>query len=1462
MTDGSGGDDRDRSIDLLAENADSVIDLPALTSFVDLRATEPTGWNRWSTLTARYGGLVRVNADNSDVQGVSISLGAHSTLQGSPQLLSNSKLEGGGLIQGDVINAGQIAPRGLLTIDGNLTQMPQGKLAIGIGGRIPGETYDVLQVTGAAQLGGTFSAALRDGFVARDGDSFRVLNFASRSGDFATYSGLDLGAGVAAHPELALLDLSLVVGFSTGPAVLQVVLSTEDPAIAGASIDVLFDESVDPATFEIQDVQLVGPAGAVQILAIEPTDTLFTTFRLSVNPDQFINGQYQLAIGPDVRDFVGNPMNQDRDGTNGELEQDRYETLLEWQIDRTGPQALQMTPSGWTNQDVTTLQVEFSEAIQTATLTREDLQLTGPSGSIDLSTVRIEMLSARSVQFQIPRLATDGEYQVTLGPQITDLSGNAMAAEYTASFTMDKTRPAVVSFVPTGPVYHAVEKLQLKFDSVIDVSSFTVDDFLLTGPLGRIPARSIEALQSDTFEILLPATLTAGHFAVSVGPDIRDLAGNALAAAYDQTFSVELADLAVMTVTGPERLIGDPALLSVSWTVQNVGTGQPSTASWDDAIILSVDRIAGNSDDRVVGQFRHTGELSASATYTRSEAVLLPPGLTGRFYLLVQTDAAREIDESGSEANNVAGPAHVTDVMPLPYADLVIESVAAPATAWTGAELDVSWTVANRGIGITSSGRWYDDVYLTRDAAGQQQVSHLGRFEHLGQLAVDGQYTRTGRVQLAPGLLPGTYYFAVATGGPFEFIYQHNNSAVSSGITVTAAPTVDLVMSNVVAPASAAEGTAVDVSWTVTNSGTVDAIGGWSDRLFLRQPGNPAGALVPLGTYRFVNPLASGGQYTRTERVSLPREVTGTFELVVETNADRDLFEGEATANNAAAAPGLLSVTVQPRPDLQVTEVLVPSRVASGGSLAAEFVVTNRGTLATSTPIWTDRVYLSLDGSVTRDDILIAELANPSALEPDQSYRSATASVTVPLRYRGEMFVLVVTDIDNRVDEWPGERNNTTVQPIYIDPVPLPDLVVGDVVGPSQAVGGAQVEVRYTVTNRGSGPTSTALWTEMIWLTRDRNRPHPGAQYGDILLATRQHEGALPINAGYDVVTQVTLPENLAAGTYYIMPWTDPYDQVPEDTLASNINPDDPNEIDNNNYKARALDLIAQLPDLVVNSVTTDRTSYQGGDQILVRWTVRNPSTGAARPGGWVDRVYVSSHADPFDDAAHRMILGEVHHATPVNPGQEYSESLAVRLSPSAAGQFIVVVSDAREGDDPEGDDHVLEVREDNNARAIDVRVQPTPADLIVSNVRFEPQLYSGEPTTIRYTVTNAGAYPVYSGTEYWRDFVWLSADPEFIRTRATYLGDVAQRTASRCSREKATTWSCRPSCPKVPAATTSSTSTRTRTTTTVACSSRFSAGSYKPAGGRQTPGRIRAGCPNSSAGRSKIRPTTCRGTR
>jgi len=73
--------------------------------------------------------------------------------------------------------------------------------------------------------------------------------------------------------------------------------------------------------------------------------------------------------------------------------------------------------------------------------------------------------------------------------------------------------------------------------------------------------------------------------------------------------------------------------------------------------------------------------------------------------------------------------------------------------------------------------------------------------------------------------------------------------------------------------------------------------------------------------------------------------------------------------------------------------------------------------------------------------------------------------------------------------------------------------------------------------------------------------------------------------------------------------------------------------------------------------------------------------------------------------------------------------------------------------------------------------VTNAPADLqVVSVVPAAPGVvaYSGERTSVTYTVENKGA-PVWSGTQYWTDQVWVSKDPTFIENRATYVGSVTQ---------------------------------------------------------------------------------------
>ena len=185
-------------------------------------------------------------------------------------------------------------------------------------------------------------------------------------------------------------------------------------------------------------------------------------------------------------------------------------------------------------------------------------------------------------------------------------------------------------------------------------------------------------------------------------------------------------------------------------------------------------------------------------------------------------------------------------------------------------------------------------------------------------------------------------------------------------------------------------------------------------------------------------------------------------------------------------------ITLRPRPDLQVSNIIAPTEADPGQTSAVDFAILNQGNAATTVPHWTDRVWLSLDPTVSSDDVLIGSVGNQSALEPAESYRTVTDTAIIPLRFRGTVYLIVQTDAQGQMDEFPNDGNNTRFAQLYVRPQPLPDLVVQNVIVPAQVVEGATAEVRFTVTNLGPGTTPVDQWTDTVWLTKDKNRPHPG----------------------------------------------------------------------------------------------------------------------------------------------------------------------------------------------------------------------------------------------------------------------------------------------------------------------------------------------------------------------------------
>ncbi len=192
--------------------------------------------NNGGTIDVRQGTL---KIDNFTQNAGSTTISAGASLASSDTLqLHGGSFAVSGTIRGNVVNAGLLSPggagTGTLTIVGDYTQTPTGVLSLDLGGTGAGQ-YDRFVITGRATLGGSLQLNRVNGFLPSAGDSFQVLTFGSRSGDFAAQSGLDLGNGRRLDPRFGARDLTLVTVGTGGAARSFVPVETRPLAPATSS---------------------------------------------------------------------------------------------------------------------------------------------------------------------------------------------------------------------------------------------------------------------------------------------------------------------------------------------------------------------------------------------------------------------------------------------------------------------------------------------------------------------------------------------------------------------------------------------------------------------------------------------------------------------------------------------------------------------------------------------------------------------------------------------------------------------------------------------------------------------------------------------------------------------------------------------------------------------------------------------------------------------------------------------------------------------------------------------------------------------------------------------------------------------------------------------------------------------------------------------------------------------------
>ena len=366
----------------------------------------------------------------------------------------------------------------------------------------------------------------------------------------------------------------------------------------------------------------------------------------------------------------------------------------------------------------------------------------------------------------------------------------------------------------------------------------------------------------------------------------------------------------------------------------------------------------------------------------------------------------------------------------------------------------------------------------------------------------------------------------------------------------------------------------------------------------------------------------------------------------------------------------------------------------------------------------------------------LGAISTTGALVSGSSY-DVSVGVTLPAHIYGSFYIYVLTDATASVYEHVFEDNNSLrqEQPLSVILTPPPDLTVSALSADTSASSGGPLNLSWTVTNVGAGPTEIASWSDRVYLSQDPELNSSNAT----LLGSVSHSGVLAAGGNYDVDTQVTLPQAIS-GDYCIFVVTDAYNQVFE-YLA-----------EYNNTAGTTSTIHVDLtppPDHVVTQVTIPATAISG-TSLNIQWTVENQGAGEAFEPNWRDRLYLSTDA-AFDPAT-AIVLETFTQTGPLVVGGSYSRGYDYPIPLGFSGTYYVHVETDSESEVFEG------AGEGNNISVSETQVDialAASADLQVTAVVAPESATAGEQIAISFTVSNQGVG--VSNSANWVDRVYIS---------------------------------------------------------------------------------------------------------
>lgn len=289
----------------------------------------------------------------------------------------------------------------------------------------------------------------------------------------------------------------------------------------------------------------------------------------------------------------------------------------------------------------------------------------------------------------------------------------------------------------------------------------------------------------------------------------------------------------------------------------------------------------------------------------------------------------------------------------------------------------------------------------------------------------------------------------------------------------------------------------------------------------------------------------------QTILVALPNNLApGTYYIGGIADYNNQLGERDETNNTYNVAQ--ITVTAAGHPDLSEYVAMDKTTVAAGSGVTVDAYNMNLGN-AVAGPT-TAGIYISADATITTSDTLLTTIATSTTLATVSLpgyYDHQTVAVTLPGNLApGTYYVGGLSDYNNLLSE-SNEANNTyNLVQVTVTAPARPDLSEYVAVNKTTALAGDSLTVDAYNMNLGNGVDATPT-TAGIYLSTDAT-----ITTSDTLLTTISTSATLatvsqPGYYDHQTVT-VTLPGNLAPGTYYIGGLADYNNHLAESSETNN----------------------------------------------------------------------------------------------------------------------------------------------------------------------------------------------------------------------------------------------------------------------------------------------------------------------